>query len=300
METKTDILKELAEISPVVARMEKVNVFKVPYGYFDSISETVMACLGEENISLHSTGRFSSTDVPAGYFDNLAGSILDKIKAGQSASEEISNLSPLLSGLQNKQVFETPAGYFENLNNRIIDKINADQSEEATSELSPLLQSLKSRQVFEVPEGYFNGLADTIVKKVHAPSAKIVVMRKRSSFIIKYAAAAMMTGVLALGLYKYLDKPAAVIGVESSAVASLDTTIEKGKNMSEQQFNETLASLNQTDIAKYLEKNGDITDVALLGNNVEESKLPNPEEYLLDEATLDNYLKELEKTTNNN
>jgi hypothetical protein len=295
METKTDILKELAAISTVVAGLKKVNVFTVPYGYFDSISDTVMACLVEENNSLNSVAGYSSTDVPAGYFDNLAGSILDKIKAGQSASEEINHLSPLLSALQNKQVFETPAGYFENLNNCIIDKINSDSAEE----ISPLLQSLKSRQVFEVPDGYFESLADTILKKVQP--AKIVVMPKRSTFIIKYAVAAMLTGALALGLYKYLDKPAALIDVESSsAVASLDATIEKGKSMSEQQFNETLASLNQTDIAKYLEKNGDITDVALLGNNVEESKLPSPEDYLLDEAALDNYLKELEKTTNNN
>ena len=108
-----------------------------------------------------------------------------------------------------------------------------------------------------------------------------------------------MAGVMALGIYKYLDKPSQHLSVDAS-MAILDAAIEKGKSMNDRQFNETLGNLTETDIAKYLEKNGDFTDVATLKNNLEDSNLPSQEDYLMNEKTLENYLRKIEKTTPNN
>ena len=67
--------------------------------------------------------------------------------------------------------------------------------------------------------------------------------------------------------------------------------------MNDQQFEETLQKLTATDIAKYLENNGDITDVAILGNSIDENNLPNEDDYILDEKTLDNFIKEVNNNT---
>ncbi|MEP7143951.1 MAG: hypothetical protein ABI707_13810 [Ferruginibacter sp.] len=297
METKTDILNELTSLSQLIAGMNKVNVFTVPPGYFDSISTTVLACLLEEYDIINLPANKQSTNVPEGYFDQLADSILDKIKAGETARDEISNLSPLLYDIQNKNVFEAPAGYFECLHEVITGKVTAGAKEEL-KEISPLLYGIQSKTVFELPEGYFASLPGNIIKKVKPQTAKVISMPKRSLFI-KYAVAAMITGVTALGLYKLIDKRNQGVITENS-VAALDASIEKGKTMNDVQFNEALQNLNGTDIANYLENNGDIADVAALRNNLEDINLPSQEDYLLDETTLDNFLKEIEKTSLNN
>jgi len=299
MENKIDISNELSAISPMIAGINKVNVFTVPSQYFESISDTVMACLREEGLAFNTSNAQIAEDIPAGYFNELAASILDKIKANDAASQEIKYLSPLLFDLQKRQVFQVPINYFENLDELIIEKIENTTIETVSNEISPFLQDLKDKNIFELPEGYFSGLADTIMKKLQQPSTgKIVNINKRSSWI-KYAIAAMMTGIVVLGLYKYIDQPAGsdIAHVNPTAVVALDAVIKKGTSMNDQEFNEALENLTETEIAKYLEKHGDITDVTLLGNNLVEGNLPNKEDYLLNESTLDNYLKEIETTT---
>lgn len=60
-------------------------------------------------------------EVPAGYFDKLAGEIMSRIKNEESASagEEMAILSPLLSRLDRKTPFSVPKGYFEQLSPNI-------------------------------------------------------------------------------------------------------------------------------------------------------------------------------------
>lgn len=295
METNKDILNELQSVSPLVAAMEKVNVFSVPQGYFDSISATVLACLHEEQDSAGIIETGFMPAVPHGYFDQLAGSILHKIKTAETAADEVMALSPMLSAIQNKNVFEVPFGYFENLNSTVIDKIKITGANEELQNLSPLLLSLQHTNLFRVPAGYFTSLPYEILQKVQQPKAKVVSIWKRNS-LIKYVAAAMLTGVMALGVYRFIDKPGTAVNV----VVALDASVEKGKSMNNQQFNEGLQKLTDADIAKYLENNGDIADVAGLRNNIDESSLPSQEDYLLDGATLENYLMEIDKTTLNN
>jgi hypothetical protein len=300
METKADILNELRSLSPLIAEMNKVNVFTVPQGYFDSISTTVLSCLQEEFDIFIPSEKKQLPYVPEGYFDQLAASILEKIKETEAVSVNTGNLSTLLNDIRNKNVFEVPAGYFDNLDKVIIDKIKTTGSAEELNEISPLLYNIKSKAVFEVPDGYFASLTDNILKKIKPQRAKLVII-PRHNFFIKYAVAAMITGVTALGIYKYIDKPhPGINNANNNAIVTLDASVEMGKNMNDKQFNDALENLNNADIAKYLENNGDITDVVVLNNNLDESKFPRQDDYLTDETTLDNYLKEIEKTTVNN
>jgi len=163
MDSSTDILNELKELSPLIAGMEKINVFSVPAGYFDNLSDDILASLKEEdNTLINSFPDQSSFEVPKGYFDTLATTILDKIKA-----QNIENAS---------------------------DELRA---------LSPMLYSIQNENVFEVPQDYFNTLPDTIIDRVRPQQTKVVTMHRRSTAFVKYAVAAAFTGVMALGVFKF-------------------------------------------------------------------------------------------------
>jgi hypothetical protein len=295
METKNDILNELALLSPLIAAMDKVNVYTVPQGYFDYVSFTVLACLPHQQDLAPITASLKDSAVPEGYFDQLAASIVDKIKADQNAKEEIRSLSPMLSDLQRKQVFEVPTGYFDQLASAIFDSAQNSSSKEELKKLSPVLYGIQSKNIFEVPTDYFAGLSNSILQKTKAPSASVPNFRVRTLFI-RYAAAAILTGVIALGALQYMGQQQSAQPLANTNVV-LDESIEMGKNMNDQQFKEALEKLSKVDIAKYLEKNGDISDVAVLGNNLDDDNLPSQDDYLLDETTLDNFLKKI--NTNN-
>jgi len=291
METKNDLLNELESLSPLIAAMDKVNLFTVPPGYFDSLSYTVMACVNEEQDPAANHSATINSTIPEGYFDQLATFILDKIKNEKTAKEETEALSPLLSSLQQHQVFEVPKGYFEQLTTDVNKYMQSNSSADELKELPSILETVQRVNVFEVPSGYFENLSNSILKKAKASSARIINFQARNSFL-KYAAAAIITGVIAMGALRYLQ-PSQSANTFTTPLAILDESIEKGKMMNDQQFEESLQKLSSVDIAKYLENNGDITDVATLRNNMDDSNLPNQDDYILNEKTLDNFIKEV-------
>jgi len=338
MEELTDIQKELTELSMLVAGIPKINIFTVPRGYFESIVPTLLTCLEEESgLPLQQTIIEAST-VPAGYFDQLAGSILEKIQKEQAGSsetslllqqlrhqqmftvpggyfenlsaavlqriheenprEEFRYLSPLLESLQGVNVFQLPAGYFDQLDNKLAaDIIGGTGKEEETSLLSPLMLSLKTNNVFEVPDNYFDGVAATILKQLQPARGRVLSMR--SSNMFKYAVAALFTGAMALGLYNYIGNSTNNTQ-PSNTMASLDAAIQKGRAMDEQQFDAALAQLTVTDITKYLEKNGDYSDMASIKITLDATTLPSEEDYLTNEGALEDYISEINQTQLNN
>lgn len=281
----------------------------VPEGYFENFpaailnkikaqqKNTVVNDLEEPSESLRNIKQKELFEVPNGYFENLAVTILNKLKVAEKSTDtEESILSGSIQSLDQKTFFDVPAGYFENLSVSILDKIKAGaSSKEEIKKLSPLMESLQQVNVFEVPEEYFSTVQGNIINAAKATTvttAKVVSMPKTRSFF-RYAAAAVITGVMALGVYKYTNKPAINAPVPTLSFAKLDSSIEKGKAMNEDQFNEALNSLTKEDITSYLEKNGSDEDISLLTNNVEVNDLPSKDDYLLDEKTLENYLDKI-------
>ncbi|MGH2566043.1 MAG: hypothetical protein ACRDE5_16110, partial [Ginsengibacter sp.] len=61
----------------------------------------------------------------------------------------------------------------------------------------------------------------------------------------------------------------------------------------EADVNAGIAKLDDADIAKYLEKNGNVLDNELLINNTDVSELPSSTDYLNDENTLNEYLDKI-------
>jgi uncharacterized protein YihD (DUF1040 family) len=118
MTRSTDIVKELEEISPVVAQLNATLPYQVPEVYFETLSTVIMARIAaggnEENSLLQVAGKTMPQDVPAGYFDTLADSILTKIKTANSdVTTELQELSPVLAGIGNANVYTVPVGYFD-------------------------------------------------------------------------------------------------------------------------------------------------------------------------------------------
>lgn len=139
--------------------------------------------------------------VPSGYFDSLAEAVLNKIKALEAthAKEELSYLSPLLNDLSRQMPYSVPQGYFDNLEKPILSAGHQSPDDELET-LSPLLSGLKKQMPYSVPEGYFETLP--VPGK---QDAKLIKMSARKGWI-RYAAAAVITGVIALTAFLVINE----------------------------------------------------------------------------------------------
>ena len=129
MTNSIDILNELKALSPLLAGMEKINVFTVPPGYFENLGANILVSVKEETGALlQSVPVTTVAGVPDGYFESLAGDILNKIKAQDNAASELKALSPMLYSIQNENVYIVPQGYFETLAVKLLNTVVPQQA----------------------------------------------------------------------------------------------------------------------------------------------------------------------------
>ena len=141
-------------------------------------------------------------DVPEGYFDNLAAAVLLKIKAQETLSPagELEALSPLLASIPRKTPFSVPENYFS----QTISHLSHITEEEP---LPLVLQQIDRKLPYQVPNGYFEQLPAQVLAKVARPKAKVISFNAQKW--MRYAAAAVVTGFIALGGLLYFNgKPA--------------------------------------------------------------------------------------------
>ena len=259
MENRIDILNELKELSPLIAGLEKVNLFTVPIGYFERLEEDVlMGVRVESGVLLNSITNQTSIQVPQGYFESLSDSILNKIKVEEAT--EIKELSSMLYSIKNENTFTVPQGYFESLSANILVKIKEGETTSSElKELSPVLFSIQNKNVFTVPQGYFESLRDKILNKIKPQQAKVVTMQKHTAAILKYAVAAVFMGVMALGVYKFTDsgdtgKPPAI-----SYSGMMKTNVDG-----------ELAKISDDEIFNFLTKEGVDVDAAVAAKQIDD------------------------------
>ena len=252
-----------------------------------------------------------------------------QMKITKEISDELNNISPLLAGIEKKNVFSVPEGYFDVLSINILKNINTGSFEYTTDKLSvpegyfenlsasvlqkirslnetaehelrtlsPMLYSIQNENVFEVPAGYFRNLENDILDKViQKPQAKIVQLNKRDS-VWKYAAAAIVTGVIGLSSLMMFDAQNSASSKTDESISSSIQIASQFKN--EQQINAAIATLPDDDIIKYLEKTGNDIDNEVLATSVDENELPATNDYLLDDKTLNTYLDKIDKSSQN-
>lgn len=191
--------------------------------------------------------------------------------------------SSLLSSI-NKQAGSIPAGYFDTLAESILSKIKAQEAPEAY----PVLDKIGRQNVYTVPQGYFDTLSTDIINKATLPQAKVVSMQKRTGWF-KYAAAASVVIMLTFGVYKFTSNKNNV---------ALPEYVEAGKKI--KNVDEELAKVSEEEILKYLQKEGTDVETALIAQTINEKELPAQEDYLLDEKTLDNFLDNIDIKDLNN
>ncbi len=253
------------------------------------------------------------------------------MKFSNEIIEELNNVSPLLAGIGKKNIFsvpngyfdelpiniiktintnlkdvypdtlKVPDGYFENLSTTVLGKIKSveDNALQEVRSLSPMLYSIQNENVFKVPAGYFKNVSNDILHTVtKIPLSKVVQIKQRDS-IWQYAAAAIVTGVIGLSSLINLNSASktAMNKDNNISVSSSIQTASQYKN--EQQINAAIATLSDDEIIKYLERNGNDIDNGVLTKSIDDNDLPSANDYLLDEKTLDTYLNQINKNSQN-
>ncbi len=202
METRKYIIKELMDLSMVVANIGNQNVFTVPEGYFDTLGSDILS-----QIFISALPREIPYSKPSeDYFNNLASEILLKMEAlkKNNASENI------LNKISKETLSSVPSGYFDTLADKILQKIKSRESthqteiEKELAEISPLLSTISKANVYSVPDNYF--------EKIHIPvsesknekqTGKVISLQSRIRKAVSYAAAASVAAIMLFAGYQF-------------------------------------------------------------------------------------------------
>ena len=311
------------ELSPLLGSIPKVNVFKAPNGYFDTLSLELLLARSDRS-SL--TGF---TSVPEGYFENLPSILLNKIKADE-VFEETKQISSTIAEIGNSNVFSapagyfnelpatilntacaandkdfeeqsaifskanvfsTPAGYFDNLSANILAKIKHEPLKEVVAEtaaISSVVAGIGTKNVYSVPANYFEWLTGEVLQHTSAArQAKVVTMKPRLG-VFKYAVAAAITGILGFSLFFMLNKKDQQPGTNQATMAAAQKIIKTNS------FEAELNSIPDAAIVNFLEGKGEDVEAALVASLADENDLPEATDYLINDNTLDEILKTVE------
>lgn len=227
--------------------------------------------------------------LPDGYFSDLEQRILTTIFIHQD--EKI-----------NTQ--KVPEGYFDSLTDKIFAKLKAEKEENALEEIrsiSPALFYLKEEKTFHIPENYFDHLSESIFNKIHPRETNVLSLTSDKKWW-KYAAAAVVTGaivILSLPMFNQNSVLKDTKGVIVTTAKNQSYVQQSAQYKTPEKLNQGIASLSDDEIVNYLEATGNILDEEVIIKNFNEKDLPNADDYLIDENTLNNFLKQSKSESSN-
>ncbi|HVG42654.1 MAG TPA: hypothetical protein VM888_13675 [Chitinophagaceae bacterium] len=142
-----------------------------------------------ENVNIYS--------VPAFYFDNLPQNILQNIN---SANEPLKQVSPITP-------YKVEERYFDNLPENILQKIRNDKKKsteiiDELKDIAPSINTISKSPVFSVPNGYFQNFNVSPERSIR-PRTRLFVTSKQ---VTRYAVAAVITALMAVGVYLTIGK----------------------------------------------------------------------------------------------
>lgn len=259
MNNSTEILNELKSVSPLLAEMEKNNVYSIPKNYFSNLESKIARfamASSTKDVSIED-GRHQQ--VPEGYFESLSTNILAKVRDlyPESASEELQKISPELYALKDVNVFSVPEDYFNSIAN----------------DIRVMIKSPGAKVVEMKSSGtWWKVAAAAVVAGVLAISS--------------------------LQLFQHSSRDGSSGSVVVMASANLPDYIKESLQFkTAEDLNAGIAKLSDEDIIRYLETNGNILDNALLLKDADVTELPEQADYLLDEHALNTYLSKIAKET---
>lgn len=152
MKNNEDILKELRELAPTLATVQKKNLYTVPDAYFANFSSMVLAQvqlsgvgkeLSEVAPALAGLSGLNKTEAPAAYFSNFSSGLLSKIRADEVA-DELTAIAPALSTMQKVNMYEAPAGYFHTFAQQVLQQATTAPQQKIQSALPVWLQGINN------------------------------------------------------------------------------------------------------------------------------------------------------------
>lgn len=225
--------------------------------------------------------------VHEGYFAGTGAELKARIAADQEyASKNIS----------------VPEGYFDGLAAKILQKIKKEENVAVADEmtaLSPVISAIGNANVFAVPQGYFEQLSFT----AEVETAKVIKMNPLRS-VFKYAVAAVITGLLGISIINLTDNNTTVETnnpvIQTASVAKTENVMRTANDIIQKgNFENEFNTISDKDIEHYLTQSGQDVNAALVASSADDATLPEATDYLLDENTLDEYLKKNNLNTNN-
>jgi hypothetical protein len=284
MKSRETILRELREISPMLAEMEPVNVFSVPDGYFESLTDNISAKLTSLQPSFGAIKQMPQS-VPANYFEDLSNRIITRIRSGSEETE---------MNIGRQMPNDVPAGYFEELSGNILSRIKKATELSASDEiasLSPALSGISRQMPNDVPAGYFEKFAIDTQKKAAISSAKTISLFSFQSWA-RYAAAAVMIGVVSLTAIRFMQNDVTLQNNTSNDSAEISEALSKVSDLDLQQYatNESKELISAPNVSGELELD--------LATGINENKLQEILQQLPDEAINDYAIKNSTITIN--
>ncbi len=231
--------------------------------------DNILQELTELNSSLAKIAPANVYAVPGGYFDELPVRVLNRIKAmtAVSGSEELGYLSPFLQNTSREMPFTVPQNYFEETVQAALESVRAGETHQTVNEelasLSPFLSGLKKEMPYAVPQGYFASLPG----QANKPETKVVSLTHRIWF--RYAAAAVITGIIAMASFLYITKNK--IDPTSNSHAWVKKNIKKVSNDKLEEFIELVEDDNS--IKSSLVTTGKTPDIKDLIKDVPENEI---------------------------
>lgn len=178
---------------------------------------------------------------------------------------------------------DVPDGYFDNLSNVVLQKIKANEVVEELEKISPLLAEIGRQNVYTAPEKYFQNIDFATSEK---GKGKVVKFGKFK--IVKYAVAAVVTGLLGFSIFTFVNK--STVAKPNAATAAVIK--EAAEIISTNSFEKDFAALTDKDLEKYLVQNGEDVNAAMVASTAENVELPAALDYYLDPKTLDEFLND--------
>ncbi|WP_290795218.1 hypothetical protein [Flavihumibacter sp. UBA7668] len=247
--------KNIVSELKVLAGQQQTVPYQVPIGYFDSFPERML-----ELVKSVSGKAAIQTE--------------DGIKVGEEFTflEEITTLSPLLAGLSKKMPFTVPNGYFDQIEPATV-KTEHIATEDAEIETGSILLLVNRKGPYEVPIGYFEQFPGKMVQKIGqvetGSGAKVIFMGKSW---LRYAAAAVVAGVLAIAGWFYFQPASENPGMTPAFAKQLETEMQQISDEAILEFTNPTSSIyygtaaNQTDelsVDDVHDLLGDVSDEAL-------------------------------------
>lgn len=195
---------------------------------------------------------------------------------------EINDISPILVNHKNTLPYEVPADYFEVFSSRMSALIRSIDIEDELMALSPVLSQISRKLPYQASS---SGMTDKMTADIIGRKEQAGVISIFSSKVVRYAVAA---SVLIASLTFVIKN---ILPTKNNELVNIPAAV------SEQQFNQLLASADEKEIIQYLQEEGLQLNQAEIETMVEPSLLPDEIDYF-DEQFSDEFFEEIQSDLN--